>query len=68
MAPSLMRAAQYTAPVDLMHAPTGTTLFVAAYWVPHAAVTAFVVAGVLIAPYYLVPFVRGWLLRHRRST
>ena len=55
--------------MDLTHAPTGTTLFVAVYWVTYAATTAFVVAGLLLVPYYLAPLIRRWwvLRRQRRS-
>ena len=51
--------------VDLTHSPTGSTLFVAVYWVTYAASTAFVVAGLLLVPYYLVPYVRRWWRRRR---
>ncbi len=51
--------------MDLMHAPTGTTLYVAVYWVTYAAGTAFLIGGLLLVPYYLVPLIRRWLLRHR---
>jgi hypothetical protein len=50
-----------------MHAPTGTTLFAAVYWVPHVAAIAVLTAGLLFGPYYLMPLIRGWLLRRRRS-
>jgi hypothetical protein len=50
-----------------MHAPTGTALFAAVYWVPRAAGIAFLTAGLLFAPYYLIPFIRRWLLGRRRS-
>jgi hypothetical protein len=50
-----------------MHAPTGTTLFAAVYWVPHVAAIAVVTAALLFAPYYLMPFVRRWLSRRHRS-
>jgi hypothetical protein len=53
--------------MGLMHAPTGTTLFAAVYWVPHVAVLAILTAGVLFAPYYLMPFIRRWMLRRRQS-
>ncbi|HXW73619.1 MAG TPA: hypothetical protein VEK10_02285 [Steroidobacteraceae bacterium] len=51
--------------MDLAHAPTGTTLFVAVYWVTYAASTAFVVAGLLLVPYYLVPLIRRWWVVRR---
>jgi hypothetical protein len=51
--------------MDLAHAPTGTTLFVAVYWVTYAASTAFVVAGLLLVPYYLIPLIQRWLSRRR---
>ncbi len=46
-----------------MHAPTGTALYVAVFWVPHAALNTFLIAGLLFAPYYLLPLIRRWLLR-----
>ncbi len=53
--------------VDLMHAATGTTLYVAVYWVTHAASMTFLIAGLLVLPYYIVrPICR--LLRRHRST
>jgi hypothetical protein len=51
--------------VDLAHAPTGTTLFVAVYWVTYAAAIAFLLAGLLVVPYYLVPLIRRWWALHR---
>lgn len=46
-----------------MHSSTGTTLYVAVFWVTHAAITAFLTAGLLVAPYYLVLLIRRWLAR-----
>jgi hypothetical protein len=58
-------------PVGLMHQPTGTTLYVAVYWVTYATAVSFVTAGLIFAPYYLGPYVKRVLrcllaLRFRR--
>jgi len=53
--------------MGILHTPTGMPLFVAVYWVPHAASIAFLIAGLLFAPYYLIPFACRWLSRRRRS-
>jgi hypothetical protein len=53
--------------MGLMHAPTGTPLFAAVYWVPHVASIAFLTAAALFAPYYLAPHIRRWLSARRRS-
>jgi hypothetical protein len=52
--------------VDLIHSPTGATLFVAVYWVPHAACVAVLTAGLLFVPYYGAPLIRRWLSRLHR--
>ena len=58
---------QFRDAMGLVHAPTGTPLFVAVYWVTYAASTTFLIAALLFAPYYLMPLIRRWLSHRRRS-
>ncbi len=44
--------------MELMHSPTGTTLYVAVYWVTFAAAISFVLAGLILVPLYLWPLLR----------
>ena len=53
--------------MELLQVPTAAPVYVAVYLVPHAAITSLLLAALLAAPYYLMPFARRLLLRHRRS-
>ena len=57
--------------MDLMHAPTGSIMFVAVYWVTFATVMSPATASLIVAPVYLAPYVKRvfhWLRAHRRHT
>jgi len=41
--------------MDLMHAPTGSIMFVAVYWVTFATVMSPATASLIVAPVYLAP-------------
>ena len=52
--------------MDLMHAPTGSIMFVAVYWVTFATVMSPATASLIVAPVYLAPYVKRvfhWLSR-----
>ena len=47
--------AQLGTAMDLMHAPTGSIMFVAVYWVTFATVMSPATASLIVAPVYLAP-------------
>ncbi len=53
--------------MELLQVPTAAPLFVAVALVPGAAWTAFLMGGLLLAPYYSLPVLRAWRLRRRRA-